>query len=296
MNLITVVLTFFAVMEAGELKRRSRQWPYIAAALTLILLTLARIYLGMEWLSGALMGILFGLAWTAVVGIAYRQRAQRRFSGSIASLIFYGFFLTLFAWQVNTHSRSDLLALQTAMPTREIQSEDWWNGEWRNMPADRTRLISVSSRRFNAQVAVDRDRISHLLEQAGWERVPDTDWRWILQALNPEPDQASLPLLGRAYQGRSEQLLLRQRLAGNARLLTVRMWDSGVRLLPGHQTLYLAQLSEELLVQRLGFFSYWKSVPLSAPEMDAMLEILKELDQKIEKDNLLLLRDASQAD
>jgi membrane protein DedA with SNARE-associated domain len=296
MNLITVVLTFFAVMEAGELKRRSRQWPYITAALILILLVLARIYLGMEWLSGALMGILFGLAWTAVVGIAYRQRAQRRFSGSIASLIFYGFFLALFAWQVNVHSRSDLLALQTVMPTREMHSEAWWNGEWRHMPEDRTRLISVTSRRFNAQVAVDRNRISGLLEQAGWERVPDTDWRWILQALNPEPDQASLPLLGRAYQGRSEQLLLRRKLAENDRLLTVRMWDSGVRLQPDDKTLYLAQLSEELLVQRLSFFSYWKSVPLSAPEMDAMLEILKELDQKIEKGGLLLLRDAAQAD
>ena len=42
MNLITVVLTFFAVMEAGELRRRYRQWPYIAAALLLILLTLSR--------------------------------------------------------------------------------------------------------------------------------------------------------------------------------------------------------------------------------------------------------------
>jgi hypothetical protein len=189
-----------------------------------------------------------------------------------------------------------MLALQTVIPTREMHSEAWWNGEWRHMPEDRTRLISVTSRRFNAQVAVDRNRISSLLEQAGWERVPDTDWRWILQALNPEPDQASLPLLGRAYQGRSEQLLLRRRLAENDRLLTVRMWDSGVRLLPDNKTLYLAQLSEELLVQRLGFFSYWKSVPLRAPELDAMLEILKVLDQKIEKGGLLLLRDAAQAD
>jgi hypothetical protein len=177
-----------------------------------------------------------------------------------------------------------------------MHSEAWWNGEWRHMPEDRTRLISVTSRRFNAQVAVDKNRISGLLVQAGWERVPDTDWRWILQALNPKPDQASLPLLGRAFQGRSEQLLLRRRLAEHDRLLTVRMWDSGVRLLPDKKILYLAQLSEELLVQRLGFFSYWKSVPLNAPEMDDMLEILRELDQKIEKGDLLLLRDAAQAD
>jgi len=294
MNLITVVLTFFAVMEAGELKRRSRQWPYIAAALILILLMLARIYLGMEWLSGALMGLLFGLAWTAVVGIAYRQRAQRRFSGSIASLIFYGLFLALFAWQVNVHSRSDLIALQTTIATQELAEEAWWGGEWRNMTMERTRLNSVISRRFNAQVAVDKSRISSLLEQAGWERVPDTDWRWVLQALNPQPDQASLPLLGRAYQGRSEELLLRKSQAEHGRILTVRMWDSGVRLQPGYRTLYLAQLSEEKLVQRFGLFSYWRSVPLGAPEMRPMREVLKVLDQKLEQGNLLLLREELQ--
>ena len=291
MNLITVVLTFFAVMEAGELPRRSRQWPYIAAALLLILLTLARIYLGMEWLSGALMGILFGLAWTAVIGIAYRQRAQRRFSGSIASLIFYGFFLAMFTWQVKVHSRADLLVLQTGIPTQEMSEAQWWDSEWRQMPSDRTSLVSVKSRRFNAQVAVDKNRISGLLEQAGWQRVPETDWRWVLQALNPEPDQASLPLLGRAYQGRSEELLLRRDQAGSDRILTVRMWDSGVRLQPGGRTLYLAQLSEELLVQRFGLFSYWRSVPISATDLRPMREIFRVLDQRLEQDDLLLLRE-----
>ena len=47
--------------------------------------------------------------------------------------------------------------------------------------------------------------------------MPETDWRWIIQALNPEPDQASLPLLGRAFQGRSEALLLRKNLEPDGR-------------------------------------------------------------------------------
>ncbi|MEE8338970.1 MAG: VTT domain-containing protein [Xanthomonadales bacterium] len=291
MNLITVVLTFFAVMEAGELKRRYRQWPYIAAALVLILLTLARIYLGMEWLSGALIGIGFGLAWTTVVGIAYRQRAKRRFSGGIASLIFYGAFLVLFAWQVQEHSSADRNLLQTAIVEREFSEEHWWTSEWQNLPKERTSLASVASRRFNAQIGVNPDEIARLLEQAGWERVPESDWRWILQALNPEPDQASLPLLGRAYQGRSEELLMRKNLEVKGRMLTVRMWDSGIRLLPEGKALYLGQLSEEQLVQRLGLFSYWRSVPGSDDDMKWAREALGELDQKIEQGSLLLLRE-----
>ena len=42
------------------------------------------------WLSGALMGVALGMAWTFVVGIAYRQRAMRSFNGIAACLIFFG--------------------------------------------------------------------------------------------------------------------------------------------------------------------------------------------------------------
>jgi membrane protein DedA with SNARE-associated domain len=295
MNLITVVLTFFAVMEAGELRRRYRQWPYIVAALVLILLALSRIYLGLEWFSGALIGMVFGLAWTTVVGIAYRQRAKRRFSGSIASLIFYGAFLALFAWNIQEHSRADLSLLQAVVGEREIEQDQWWSDEWQNLSKDRTSLLSVASRQFNAQIGVNPDKVARLLEQAGWERVPESDWRWILQALNPDPDQASIPLLGRAYQGRSEELLMRKKLETKGRMLTVRMWDSSLRLLPGRQVLYFGQLSEEKLVQRFGFFSYWRSVPSSDGDMKSVREALGELDQKLEQGKLLLLREQNES-
>ena len=290
MSLSTVVLTFFAVMEAGELRRKHRQWPYLAAALILILLGLSRLYLGMEWLSGALMGIVMGLAWTAIVGIAYRQRAVRRFSSAASSLIFYGSFLALFSWQVQEHLRDDLAALEAPTVLQEMGRDSWWEADWKNMPMERTQLSSVSSRDFNAQIAVEPEQISSLLELAGWESVPKTDWRWIIQALNPEPDQASLPLLGRAYQGRSEVLLLRRNLEPNGRLLTIRLWDSGVRLVPGGQVLYLGQLSEEVLVQRFGLFSFWRSTAVDRSRFGPIREPLESLDQKLVAEKLLLIR------
>jgi hypothetical protein len=121
--------------------------------------------------------------------------------------------------------------------------------------------------------------------------VPETDWRWILQALNPEPDQATLPLLGRAYEGRSESLLLRKNVAPGGRLLTIRLWDSGVRLMPAGQVLYFGQLSEEELVQSLRLFSYWRSAPINPSERARVLEALQGLDQKLVNGELLLIRD-----
>ena len=295
MSLSTVVLTFFAVMEAGELPRKHRQWPYLAAALILTLLALARLYLGMEWLSGALMGMVSGLAWTAIVGIAYRQRAVRRFSGATASLIFYGSFLALASWQVNEHLAEDLLALESPTVLQQLNRDDWWESGWKSLPRDRTRLSSVASRQFNAQIAADPRAISALLERHGWAPVPASDWRWIIQALNPEPDQASLPLLGRAFEGHSEALLMKKELAGDGRLLTLRLWDSGFRLEPGGQVLYLGQLSEENLVQRFGLFSYWRATSLGSNRFRPLEEPLENLEQKLVDDKLLLIR-SRQAD
>lgn len=290
MSLPTVVLSFFAVMEAGELARKYRHWPYLISALILSLLGISRIYLGLEWLSGALMGLVSGLAWVAIVGIAYRQRATRRFSSAAASLIFYGSFLALFSWQVSLHLENDLRALTTTTVEARIDRDEWWSSGWKELPMERTRLTSVASRRFNAQVAADPERVAALLEQAGWSKEPEADWRWIIQALNPEPDQASLPLLGRAYQGRSETLLLSRDLEPEGRMLTVRLWDSGVRLEPGGQVLYLAQLSEEVLVQRLGLFSYWRSTAVDKSHFRPLREPLAGLEQKRVDENLLLIR------
>ena len=296
MSLTTVVFVFFAVMIAREAKRKHRQWPYLAAALIITVLLLARLYLGLEWLSGALMGMLLGLAWTLVVGIAYRQRALQPFSGAVAGLVFYGATLFLFTWQVKENLSSELASLHVVVTERQLSAQTWWDGAWRDMPTQRTSVSAVASRRFNAQVAVDPDRVAAVLEKGGWERVPESDWRWVLQALNPEPNEASLPLLGRAFEGRSEALLMRRTHPATGELFTMRMWDSGVRLEPGNQALYLAQISEEQLVQRLGLFSYWRSAPFDLEDLQPIRVVLAAMEQKTVEPGLLLVREAPQSD
>ncbi len=290
MSLTTVVFSFFAVMIAGEVRRKHRQWPYLTAGLVLTLLLLARLYLGLEWLSGGLMGVLLGLAWTLVVGMAYRQRATLNFSGALAGLIFYGSATLLFLWQANEHTAKEVAALQSLIPSQQMSEQDWWDHAWQELPSERTGSLSTQSRRFNIQLAADPAAIAEALLKTGWKREPPSDWLWIIQALNPEPDQASLPFLGRAYEGRSETLLLYRQLPDGGPLVTLRLWDSGVRLQPGERVLYLAQYSEEQLVQRLGAFSYWRSVPLAVAEMGDLRALLRQFEQGQASEQMLLLR------
>ena len=125
LTLCTVVLGFFSVMVAGELQERHRKWSYMASALLLNLLLLARVYLGMDWLSGALVGVLLGFTWTAIVGIAYRLRVSQSFSGTIVSVIFFGTLAITMAWQIDQRLQQDLDLLQLELPRQTMAAKQF---------------------------------------------------------------------------------------------------------------------------------------------------------------------------
>jgi membrane-associated phospholipid phosphatase len=291
LTLVTVVLGYFAVVVARELKRRKRKWPYVITGLLLSLLVLARLYLGLDWLSGALMGVALGMAWTFVVGIAYRQRAMRPFNGLVACLIFFGMLAGTFAWQVGQNLDSDVAALKLPLPKSEISSEDWWESEWQQLPRQRTQLQSVPAREFNFQFAGQPENLARILEAHGWQEAELANWRWTLLSINPEPTEFTLPPLRRDYLGHADVLLL-HRLGGDPITQeTIRIWDSGFRLKPGGETVFLGQINSEVMVQRLMFFSYWRAVPASSESLARLEEEVNVLQVSRENGELLLIRE-----
>jgi membrane protein DedA with SNARE-associated domain/membrane-associated phospholipid phosphatase len=73
-TMATVVYGFFAVLIARELPGRKRAWPYVLAGLLVTLVGFARLYFGAHWLTDVLGGILLGMVWIALLGLAYRRR------------------------------------------------------------------------------------------------------------------------------------------------------------------------------------------------------------------------------
>lgn len=291
LTLATVVLGYFAVMVARELKRRKRKWPYVIVGLLLSLLVLARLYLGLDWLSGALMGVALGMAWTFVVGIAYRQRALRPFNGVAASLIFFGMLAVTFAWQVDENIDNDLAALKLPLPQSELSAQGWWESDWQMLPRERTSSRAVVAREFNFQFAGEPENLARALAVSGWQEAPKANWRWALMSMNPEPTEMSLPPLKRDYLGHADVLLL-HRLGGDPYTQeTIRIWDSGFRLKPDGKTVYLGQIDTEVLVQRVKFFSYWRAMP---GVIDGLENLKKELEGLLVRqvgDEILLIKD-----
>jgi len=71
---------------------------------------------------------------------------------------------------------------------------------------------------------------------------------------------------------------------------TVRIWDSGVRLRPSGMTLYLGQLSTELLVQKMKIYSYWSTIPVTAPGIVSLEKALSGMEMRWGDPGMLLLR------
>ena len=291
LTLVTVVLGYFAVMVARELRRRKRKWPYVIVGLLLSLLVLARLYLGLDWLSGALMGVALGMAWTFVVGIAYRQRAMRSFNGIAASLIFFGMLAGTFAWQVGQNLETDLAAFKLPLPQSEITARGWWESEWQDLPRERTHLPNVAAREFNFQFAGDAATLARVLAVHGWQEAEPANWRWTLLSLNPEPTELSLPPLKRDYFGHADTLLL-HRLGGDPlKQETIRIWDSGFRLTPGGLPVHLGQINDEILIQRMKVFSYWRAVRVPEARLEQLKKETGNLQTRSVGDGFLLIRE-----
>jgi len=238
------------------------------------------------------MGVALGMAWTFVVGIAYRQRAQRSFNGMTASLIFFGMLTATFTWQVDQNLEDDVAALKLPLPQSEITVEGWWDNDWRMLSRERTSSLSVAAREFNIQFVGEPANLARILAAQGWQEADSSDWRWILLSMNPEPTEFSLPPLKRDYLGHADILLL-HRLGGDPKTQeTVRLWDSGFKLASSGREVYLGQLDSEELVQRMKFFSYWRARPALEESLEQLQRELESLQIKRVGEGLLLIREA----
>jgi hypothetical protein len=248
-------------------------------------------------LSGALVGLFLGLAWTSIVGIAYRQRALLTFSGPIALVIFYGMLSLTLYWQVNDHLEEDLEELQLPMTVVEMRADAWWDRGWRTLPTELTRISARAARDFNLQVAVEPQRLAQALVADGWATDPDADWTWLIRSLDPEPEPAGLPMLAKDFLGRPEVLRLRRQEPVSGRQQVLRLWDSGVRLQPGGRIVYLGQATEQELVRRLRALSYSRSNPAELASLEVLFRNLDSFETRRVGERLLLVKPAiDQAD
>jgi membrane protein DedA with SNARE-associated domain/membrane-associated phospholipid phosphatase len=237
----TALYGFLAILIARDVGMRSRIATALSALLLVSAIGLSRLYLGAHWLSDVIAGFAFGLAWIALLGIAYLQRRAPHIRPAVlmaavaATLLFVG---SIHFGQIY---RTDMERYAVRRPSHTMILESWLHGGWTELPAQRFDLLGEYEEPFTIQWAGSLDSLRSELIAHGWKQPLPWTLRTSIEWLSPQASPTTLPVLPQLNGGRSENLTM-VRTGGpvpDDQRLVLRLWRSDVSLSDGPHVLPL---------------------------------------------------------
>ena len=281
-TMATITFGFFAVLIARELPGRTRVWPYLLSGIIVSLIGFARLYLGAHWLSDVVGGMLFGMFWLLVLGIAYRRRFNRSFWVKPVSWLFYGTFAVAALWYA---PRNTELKLQRFEPAQRapanLAAQAWWDGQWRTLPSRRNEFDDDQRWPLDVQVAGPLAPLREQLERQGWRAQPQAGWEQALVMLDKSATEDEVPVLPATLDTQVESLLMLR--PGNApnEIFALRLWPASAQLQPGGQPLWLGSAQTLHYQQHVHLIGMWRPMRGIDPSLNAVREALVGLPQEV---------------
>lgn len=275
MALTATVFGFFAVMLAKDLSARRRKWPYLFSSVLVGLFAFAHFYLGLASVAGLLAAVALAMGWTALVGIAYRQRSRVRRRPTWLALVFYLSIPVVALVQGGNELDARLDATRLAQPDRSYPFLHWQDEGWQELPDRLSRLGRYPRTRFDFQLAANLDLVADHLSARGWRRVEASSAAALMALILGPAEDASLPHSSRDFAGRPDDLVMRYQ-ATDGSVYLVRLWSSGARLEPGAVPVWLGQVRKVEQVRQVAVFHRWYEVDLASGEA------LRRLDEDLQ--------------
>jgi len=283
-TMATITFGFFAVLIARELPGRTRVWPYLLSGIIVSLIGFARIYLGAHWLSDVIGGMLFGLFWLLVLGIAYRRRFNRSFWFKPVAWLFYGTFAVAALWYAPRNIPVKLARFEPAQPTpAPLDAQAWWATEWQHLPSRRNEFDDDQRWPLDVQVAGPLAPLQRRLESQGWRVQPQAGWEQALLMLDKSGDKDTVPVLPATLDTQVESLLMLR--AGNApnEIFALRLWPAPARLsAPVDEPLWLGSAQTLHYQRHFNLIGMWRPMRGIDPSLNAVRQALDGLPQQVD--------------
>jgi len=250
-----VLFGFLAVIIARSMRERWRWLPYGLAGLMIILVGLARLYLGVHWLSDILGSITLGMLWVAILGLAYYRhtRAESHWLGlSLISVLVIAGATGFQTWKQHD---LDLEHYMSKPEIRQVNASEWQGGFWDQLPGIRKDTRNTLNHPLNVQYAGNLEQLESALTTRGWTKAQELSWGSLLKLLSPDLPLRQMPLLPQVHDGRHETLALTKPLADD-RSLVLRLWPAFVHIQPGSHPLWIGNVTEQRKGQMAGIFAF----------------------------------------
>ncbi len=281
-TMTTICFGFFAVLIARELPGRNRVWPYLVSGSVVAVIGFARIYLGAHWLSDVVGGMLFGITWLLVLGIAYRRRVGRSFWVKPVAALFYGAFVAAALWYAprNIEAKLERFEPPVAMLPSTSESE-WWRGGWQALPARRNEFDDEQRWPLDVQVSGPLAPLQARLQASGWQVQPQAGWEQALNLLDTDLPLERMPVLPATLDTRVETLLLVHPGPRPEERYVLRLWQAPLRLQPDDTPLWIGS-AQILHFQRVfGLMGLWRPAPDAQPALQAVIDAVTGMDQSL---------------
>jgi len=274
---ITLVVYGFLAFLLGHGKPVTRQGTFaLAAAGIAALVAFSRVYLGAHWLSDVIASFGLGIAWIALLGIAYIQyvhepalRAAPVLSIVAATLIFVGG-----PYAAHHHARD--VARYAKLDERPSLPLAAWRGSgWATLPAARTEIGGQREEAFTVQWVASREPLIQALAGAGWQAPARWKSAAALLWLVPSTPIGQLPVLPKLHRGQPPALTFVRALDSRTRNV-VRLWHvadaiEGAARLP----IYAGMVTIERAHAQWGLIAVTRTDPDPPPPEEVLAEAIR---------------------
>lgn len=268
-----VIFGFLAVLAAREFSLRGQLAIFSVMALLASLIAFSRIYLGAHWLSDVLGGLSFGVAWVALLGIAYLRRPAPLVSarGMLAVAA------TALIMGAGVHAANQRAADTIRYAIRHqftlIAQQDWWNEGWQTLPAWRIDIEGEYVQPLTIQWAGSLEFLRARLMVRGWREALPVTGKSLLLWLDTRRPAMQLPLLPHVHDGHHETLALMYPVKGKPdQRLVLRLWSSDKMLQAPRTPIWVGTVTEERISRPLA----WFNLPQDGQDFNAPRQVLLE--------------------
>lgn len=227
-----VAYGFLAFLVSRGKSDRGKMAITLLAAAVITLIAFSRIYLGVHWFSDVLAGMSLGLAWVALLSIAYIHHASHERVSAwpllLVALAALGLTAGFYAGD-RYRAEVERYAFRPALQT--VPLDDWTGTGWRQLPASRSELDGEREEAFALQWAGTAGQLAGTLRASGWQ-TPET---WTLKSsllwLLPTTQVQQLPVLPKFDHGEVPKITFIKVINTDERLV-VRLWPLGREVRP----------------------------------------------------------------
>ena len=258
-TMTTIAFGFFAVLIARELPGRDRIWPWLVAGVTVAAVGFARLYFGAHWLSDIVGGVLLGVVWLLVLGMAYRSHVTRSLWMRPLAIAFYGTFVLAALWHAPRQVDEVLSQFVPPPPKALLNAPYWQDAGWSALPARRDEPDAARGWPLDVQVAGPLTPVRERLEARGWRVQSQADWPRTLRLLDDDRSPSRQPVLPATLGGHAEALLMRRTGSRAGELYVLRLWPAPARMSDG-SPLWIGSSQAMRFEHPLEAFGLWRPV------------------------------------